>query len=104
MILSEPGIINKDPLLFNPCADENILFENLLISSNDNYNKKKQIKISIEEFAEDNLNLITKYLSLKEVSSLMIISKSFSRLTKQQLIRILEDDKSNFATYVKILA
>ena len=86
---------HEDPLLINPITDIDFIHNDLMIKLDiDGVNHIRHF--NVEEFAEDHLNILTKFLNKKDICNLMMCNKLLSRLIKSQFLSNLEEEKKKY--------
>lgn len=61
-----------------------------------NHTRTHVIMFNVEDFAKDHIGLITEFLKTPEVINLMLVNKSFSKLTTHQILSDLEKEKQTY--------
>lgn len=89
---------HEDPLLINPITDVDFIHNDLLLKLNDidGLNENHVNNFSVEEFAEDHLGLITKFLNKRDLCNLLMTNKLMARLVKCQMLSNLENEKRKY--------
>ena len=89
---------HEDPLLINPITDVDFIHNDLMIKLNDidGLNENHVNNFSVEEFAEDHLGLITKFLDKRDLCNLLMTNKLMGRLVKCQMLLNLENEKKKY--------
>ena len=89
---------HEDPLLINPITDVDFIHNDLMIKLNDidGLNENHVNNFSVEEFAEDHLGLITKFLDKRDLCNLLMTNKLMGRLVKCQMLSNLENEKKKY--------